>query len=163
MTGLQFRPYTTEDKDACIEIFMSNTPRYFGVEEVDEFRRFLEAPTCAYYVATQNDEILACGGHGYHDKKKAVVLAWGMVRADLHKHGLGKFMLIERLKQIHKDFGATLVQIDTSQHSRGFFERFGFEATNVIENFFAPGIDRVDMELKLTTELYQTLMNQEIG
>ena len=85
MNGLKFCPYQAEDKDRCIEIFMSNTPQYFGVEEADEFRQFLETLPCAYFVAAQNDEIVACGGHGYHGKKRAVVLCWGMVHADLHK------------------------------------------------------------------------------
>jgi len=163
MTGPQFRPYTIGDKDACMDIFMSNTPRYFGIEEADEFRSFLDAPTCDYFVATQNDKVVACGGHGYHSKKQAFILAWGMVRVDLHKHGLGKFILAERLKRIYSDFGENLVQIETSQHSQGFFERFGFVVTNTIADYFAPGIDRVDMELRLTAEQFHTLTNQESG
>lgn len=163
MISLQFRPYTSGDKEACMDIFMSNTPRYFGVEEADDFRKFLDAPVCDFFVVTQDDKIVACGGHGYHDKKEAFVLAWGMVRSNLHKHGLGKFLLAERLKKIYSDSGESLVKIETSQHSRGFFERFGFAATNTIENHFAPGIDRVDMELRLTTEQYQSLLKHEIG
>jgi predicted GNAT family N-acyltransferase len=163
MTGLIFRPYSDGDKAACMDLFMSNTPRYFGVEEAEDFRKFLDAPVCDFFVVTQNDELVACGGHGYHDKKDAFVLAWGMVRADLHKHGLGKFLLAERLKRIYKDSGESLVKIETSQHSRGFFERFGFVVTNTIENYFAPGIDRVDMELRLTAESNRSLLQQEIG
>lgn len=163
MTGLGFRPYTVGDKDVCMDIFMSNTPRYFGVEEAEDFRQFLEVPTCDYFVVTQNDKVVACGGHGFHGRKQAFVLTWGMVHADLHKHGLGKFMLAERLKKIYTDFGESLVKIETSQHSQGFFERFGFESTAVTENYFAPGIDRVDMELRLTTEQFQTLTTRKIG
>jgi predicted GNAT family N-acyltransferase len=146
-----------------MDLFMSNTPRYFGVEEAEDFRKFLDAPVCDFFVVTQNATIVACGGHGYHDKKQAFILAWGMVRADLHKTGLGKFLLTERLKRIYKDSGESLVKIETSQHSKGFFERFGFVVTNTIENYFAPGIDRVDMELRLTAEQYQSLLQQEIG
>ena len=160
MNGLKFRPYQAEDNGRCVEIFMSNTPRYFGVEEADEFRQFLEALPCAYFVATQDDEIVACGGHGYHGKKQAVALCWGMVRADLHKQGLGKFMLIERLKQIFTDFGETVVQIDTSQHSQGFFERYGFQVKEVTQNYFAPGLHRVDMELQLNEECHRTLLSR---
>ena len=160
MNGLKFRPYQAEDNGRCVEIFMSNTPRYFGVEEADEFRQFLEALPCAYFVATQDDEIVACGGHGYHGKKQAVALCWGMVRADLHKQGLGKFMLIERLKQIFTDFGETVVQINTSQHSQGFFERYGFQVKEVTQNYFAPGLHRVDMELQLNEECHRTLLSR---
>jgi ribosomal protein S18 acetylase RimI-like enzyme len=41
-----------------------------------------------------------------------------------------------------------MVQIDTSQRSKGFFEKHGFEAKNVTENYYAPGLHRVDMELR---------------
>ena len=160
MNGLKFRPYRSEDNDRCIKIFMSNTPRYFGVEEVDEFRQFLEILPCAYFVATQNDEIVACGGHGYHGKKQAVVLCWGMVHADLHKQGLGKFLLVERLKQIYIDFGEVRVQIETSQHSKGFFERYGFQVNEVTENYFAPGLHRVDMDLQLDEECHRTVLSK---
>jgi len=73
-----------------------------------------------------------------------------MVHADFHKQNVGRFLLAERLKQIYTDEGEVLIKIDTSQHSKGFFEKFGFEATNLIENYYAPGIDRVDMVLHLT-------------
>ena len=56
-------------------------------------------------------------------------------------------MLIERLKQIYKDFRPTVVQIDTSQHSQGFFERYGFQVKAITENYFAVGIHRVDKQL----------------
>lgn len=160
MNGLKSRPYQAEDYDRCIEIFMSNTPHYFGVEETEEFRQFLETLPCAYFVATQNDEIVACGGYGYHGKKEVVVLCWSMVHAELHKQGLGEFMLIERLRQIFTDFGETVVQIDTSQHSQGFFERYGFQAKEVTENYFAPGLHRVEMEIQLNEEFHRTLLSR---
>ncbi|HVF25399.1 MAG TPA: GNAT family N-acetyltransferase [Anaerolineales bacterium] len=160
MNGPKFRPYRSEDKDRCIEIFMSNTPRYFGVEEMDEFRQFLENLPCAYFVATQNDEIVACGGHGYHGTKQAIVLCWGMVPAEFHKQRLGEFMLIERLRHIYKDFGPTIVQIDTSQHSQGFFERYGFQVKEVTDNYFAAGLHRVAMELQLNGEHHRILISK---
>ena len=160
MNSLKYRPYQAEDKDRCIEIFMSNTPQYFGVEEAEEFRQFLETLPCDYFVVTQDDEIVACGGHGYHGKKQAMVLCWGMVHADLHKQRLGQFMLIERLKQIYKDFGPMVVQIDTSQHSQGFFERYGFQVKEITENYFAPGLHRVNMELQLDEEHQRTLLSK---
>ena len=61
MNVLKFRPYQAEDKDRCIEIFMSNTPQYFGVEEAEEFRQFLETLPCDYFVATQDDEMVIMG------------------------------------------------------------------------------------------------------
>ena len=159
MTGLVFRPYIPDYKDSCINIFVSNTPNYFGVHELDDFRKFLDTLPCPYYVVTRNDEVLACGGYGVDQQKNTVVLAWGMARADLHKQGLGTFLLAERLKQIYQDFGETVVEIDTSQHSKGFFERFGFEVGIITENYYAPGLHRVDMQLVLNKKQYSTWIN----
>ena len=41
----------------------------------------------------------------------------------------------------------SVVQIDTSQHSQGFFERYGFQVKAITENYFAVGLHRVDMQL----------------
>jgi acetyltransferase (GNAT) family protein len=156
MTDPAFRPCTPADWETCIEIFKSNTPRYFGVEELSDFGNFLATLPYPYYVVTRKDKVVACGGYAYHGKKQAVVLVWGMVHAELHKHGLGEFLLVQRLKQIRQEFPETLVQIETSQHSRGFFEKYGFEAKEITEDFFAPGIDRVIMDLTLTDQILHT-------
>ena len=162
MNGLKFRPYQSEDNSRCVEIFMSNTRLYFGVEEADEFRQFLQDLPCAYFVVTQNDVIVACGGHGCHGKKQAVVLCWGIVHAELHKQGLGKFLLVERLRQIFTDFGETVVKIDTSQHSQGFFERYGFQVKEVTESYFAPDLHRVEMELQLN-EVFHSALSSKVN
>ena len=162
MSGLHFRPYADADQDSCIEIFKSNTPKFFGVDELADFRNFLDTLPCPYYVLTRNNEVLACGGYGVDHKKNTIVLAWGMARVDVHRQGLGTFLLIERLKQIYKEYGDTIVEVDTSQHSKGFFERFGFEAGNVTEDYYAPGLHRVDMQLTLNQERYEILINRVI-
>src|ERR1044071_7972419 len=120
MMALEFRSCTPGDRDACVEIFKSNTPRYFGVEELSDFENFLARLPYPYYVVTQDGKVVGCGGYAYHGRKQAVVLVWGMVHAELHKHGLGEFLLVQRLKQIRQEFPDILIQIETSQHSRGF-------------------------------------------
>jgi hypothetical protein len=39
------------------------------------------------------------------------------------------------------------VQLGTSQHSKEFFARFGFQTTRVTPDGYAPGLDRYDMTL----------------
>lgn len=147
---LTFRPYLPADREACMAVFMSNTPQYFAVEEAPDFQSFLERRPCPYFVVLQNEQVVACGGYGVDPAKNTIVLAWGMVHADLHKQNIGSFMLVERLKAIHQEHGESVIQIDTSQYSKGFFARHGFQETGFTENYYAPGLHRVDMELKLT-------------
>jgi len=41
------------------------------------------------------------------------------------------------------------VVIETSQHTRGFYEGLGFRLTALVPDGFGPGIDRCDMVLTL--------------
>ncbi|MDO3677584.1 hypothetical protein [Paenibacillus ehimensis] len=44
----------------------------------------------------------------------------------------------------------SIVTIETTQYSRGFFERFGFVVERVVPGGFAPGFDLIEMELDLS-------------
>jgi len=90
MIDLKFRLYQPDDKDVCMAIFMSNTPRYFGTAEAPDFQKFLETLPCPYYVVTQKEKVIACGGYGHNPSKEAIVLAWGM------GHGACRFPQTER-------------------------------------------------------------------
>lgn len=154
-----FRPYITADETACLQLFDGNTPKFFGVEERPGFENFLQRQPCPFFVVEAEDLIIACGGYcrESEDKDNEIVLAWGMVRNDLHRQGVGTFLLQERLKMIFKENPDAKVIIDTSQHSQSFFARFGFRATKLTPNYYAPGLDRVDMELELTDNLRRML------
>ena len=73
-----------------------------------------------------------------------------MVDQNLHRQGLGKALLLERLNWIRQQPSAKTVHLDTTPFSRGFFERFGFKVTAITPNGYAEGFDRVDMTLELT-------------
>ena len=71
-----------------------------------------------------------------------------MVHVELQGRGIGKVLLKERLGLLFADPKVAVVALNTSQHTQSFFERVGFSlAGEVIENGFAPGIDKVRMQL----------------
>ncbi len=148
-----FRPYLPTDKTDCLNLFESNTPKYFGPTERPDFENFLTQLPCPFFVVEAEGTVIACGGYGKEPQTGKIVLAWGMVRSDLHRQGAGTFLLQERLKAIFRENPAARVVIDTSQHSQSFFARFGFRPTNITPNFYAPGLHRVDMELDPTDNL----------
>ena len=119
--SLSFHPYAQPDKQACLEIFDSNTPKFFGIDERSEFLGFLTKQTCPYFIVEQGKTIIACGSYGIHTESNEVVLAWGMVHHNLHKKDVGSFLLKERLKIIFQEHPTMRVTIDTSQHSQSFF------------------------------------------
>jgi len=146
------RPYRAEDRSACEILFDSNTPHYFAYEERKDFVSFLEELKIPYFVV-EDDEgaIVACGGYGAAKEDPTVaVLCWGMVLRDVHHRGIGRRLLAERLQRIAAEPQFVSVKIDTSQYSRGFFERFGFMAGRIVPNGFAPGLDLVEMKLNLS-------------
>ena len=148
-----FRPYTPTDETVCLQLFDGNTPKFFGIEERTSFENFLKRQACPFFVVEFEALIIACGGYCQETNSDSIVLAWGMVRNDLHHQGVGTFLLHERLKAIFRENPAAKVIIDTSQYSQSFFARFGFKTTQLTPDYYAPGLHRVDMELELTDNL----------
>lgn len=77
-------------------------------------------------------------------------LCWGMVRRDRHGTGLGQLLLQSHLERAHADLAGEAVELHTSQHARGFYERVGFRTEGVTPDRYAPGLDRCDMRLALS-------------
>ena len=143
------RPCTDLDKPACIAIARGNTPLFILENELPELEAILNNPPCPYFVVENAArEVIACGGYRLLPEKNAARLCWGMVRRDLHRAGVGRFLLRARLDEIRKTNVET-VALDTSQHSMGFFEKEGFTTIQKIQNGYGAGLDRVEMELKI--------------
>ena len=143
-------PYTPQDRLACLGIFDGNTPEFFAPSERTEFAAFLDAATENYLVLeSANGVIIGCGGYYVKSAGGIAGLAWGMVARAWHKRGFGRVLLEARLLLLRRSPDAALVRVSTSQHSRGFFERCGFRAVRVVPDGYAPGIDRVELDLAL--------------
>lgn len=118
--------YTPDHQDGCLAIFDSNTPKYFADCERQDFAEFLEqkAAHLPYFVMFKDEKIAGCGGFAIKDQE--VALLWGMVSRSQHGTNLGKALLELRLAKIRQEKTKGWVKINTSQHTQGFFEKFGF-------------------------------------
>jgi GNAT superfamily N-acetyltransferase len=144
------RPYTPQDRMGCLAIFDGNTPDYFAPSERAEFAAFLDAASVNYLVLeSATGVIIGCGGYYLKSAGGVAGLAWGMVDRAWHKRGFGRVLLDARLALLRCSPDAKLVRVNTSQNSRGFFERCGFRVVRVVPSGYAPGIDRVESELAL--------------
>ncbi len=94
--------------------------------------------------------IVGCGGYLVRAEHHLARLVWGMIRADLHGHGLGRFLLLFRLREIGKLEHIQLVGLETSTNVALFFEKQGFRVVAVVQDGSAPRMDRVEMVKKLT-------------
>jgi GNAT superfamily N-acetyltransferase len=146
---MDLRPYRPSDREACLAVFDSNAPRFFDASERAGFEAFLDAPDCAYFAMEHEGALVGCGGYGFEENGKTASLVWGMVRADLHRRGLGRLLLLFRLREIGKTSGVELVRVATSQLTAPFFQKQGFKAISVQKDGYAPGIDRIEMLMKL--------------
>jgi [ribosomal protein S18]-alanine N-acetyltransferase len=154
---MNIRPYKLADREACIELFKGNMPKYFSISELPEFELWLDAQETKkeqhsdtrneqYFVVEIMDEIVGCGGYARINPDE-VGLTWGMVSQALHGKGIGKVFLEYRLDAIKSWFSSASVILDTTQLSYGFFERLGFKVIDITKDFYGQGLDRYDMKL----------------
>lgn len=109
---------------------------------------FLDSLPGPYFVVEEDGEVIGCGGYARNGDGSAS-LCWGMVRNDWHGHGIGRLLLNERLRHIHEDGSFDSVIMNTSQHTVGFFEKYGFATERVISGGYAPGLHRYELRLAL--------------
>lgn len=145
---MNIRQYTENDAENVIAIFRSNIPKYFSREEESGLRKFLaDARSAEYFVLENDGEIVGAGGVALNEDE-TVSLCWGMIRHDFIGKGLGKRLTEYRIKQSREKFGDLPLVISTSQHTQGFYEKFGFRLTERTPDGFAPGIDDCKMRLE---------------
>lgn len=151
-----YRQYKSTDRKACIEIFSSNVPRFFDTEELTDFETWLNGQDAGrlaykqtkeehYYVAEQDNKIIACGGFYIPRDETRANMVWGMVDNSLHKQGIGRKFLEYRINLIKKLFPDYIISLDTTQYSYKFFEKLGFKLTKVTKDYYAKDLDRYDM------------------
>jgi N-acetylglutamate synthase-like GNAT family acetyltransferase len=150
MSNYRVRAVVKSDFEACVALMRENTPAFFTHAELAEFEPWLESNTSPYLVIeTDSGEIIACGGYHVDVGATSAALMWGTVARNRHRQGIGSLLLRERLKRIAADGRVLRVALDTSEHSRGFFERHGFQVVSIQANGFGPGLDRCHMRLSL--------------
>lgn len=147
---MQVRRYSSEDKLACLEIFSSNIPTFFAENELNEFDVFLDSDSASYLVIENEGKIYGCGG--YYIRDGVGRLCWGMVRKGSHRNGFGSSLLLARLDKLFNEHGIDIVAINTSQHSSGFFEHFGFRTETITKNGLAEGLH--EYKMILTKEMH---------
>jgi len=143
------RPFQSADVAACLSVFDSNVPTYFGAHERADFARYLQQPEqlANYFVLEDTGRLVACGGLAF-DQDGTATFCWGMVDRAFHRKGLGRALALARLAQA-RAMGAHRVVLSTSQHTQAFYATLGFTVTGVVVEGHGPGLDAVDMALGL--------------
>ena len=141
---MEVLPYLTSYSEACLAIFDSNTPQFFQPSERESFAQFLQDPNCTYLVMEHDDAIVGCGGFYLDDSKAQARLCWGMIHQAAQRQGLGRFLLLYRIREIGKAGVVERVTLQTTAAAATFYEKQGFKRVQPSD----PHI--VDMVMKLT-------------
>ena len=160
------RPYRSNDKLECMNIFDSNCPKYFHHSERELFEHWLNhqgdnsitysSPAYkntsfdAYFVAiNEQQEIVGCAGFYISADTPEARMAWGMVHLNHHRTGIGTALLQHRIKHIAQQWPELDITLGTSQHTCPYYEKMGFHLLQVFENGYGEGLHQHEMSLKL--------------
>lgn len=145
---MEIRRYTPADLESVAAIFRSNIPKYFTPDEEPGLLNFLDNERGDdYYVFMVDGEIVGSGGIALNEDG-TVSLCWGMLRNELIGTGLGKQITRSRIDLAAEKYPGLPVTISTSQHTEGFYKRFGFYTVGRVKDGFGPGIDNCKMRLE---------------
>lgn len=146
---MTIRPFKPEDLAAVVAIFRSNIPRYFTPTEEPGLHEFLETTHAEdYYVVEVDGEVVGSGGIALNDiDPPTVSLCWGMIRQDHLGTGLGKLVTDFRIRLAREKYPGLPLTIGTSQHTEGFYQKYGFRTVEHTPDGFGPGIDNCRMRL----------------
>ena len=144
---MKIMTYSALHFNRCLSILKSNIPEFIDTTEESLFINFLSRKGIIYFTLFELEELVACGGYGYDNKKDSVVLSWGIVHNQFHKMGFGTDLLRYRLQHIMKNYPHANIVLDTTQKTYKFYERFNFEVDKITRNYYAKDLDRYDMSL----------------
>jgi N-acetylglutamate synthase-like GNAT family acetyltransferase len=150
------RPYSPGDRESCLAIFTSNLPIFFAEQELAEFDQWLdllerelslESSKAYYFVLTEGLDIIGCGGFYYDNAKQTISMTWGMIMRRYHRKSYGRQLFQYRIDRAKELYPGLRIILDTTQHSRAFFEKFGFKIDKITPDFYAQGLHRYDMSM----------------
>ncbi|WP_291727027.1 GNAT family N-acetyltransferase [Bernardetia sp.] len=147
---IQIRNYQEKDKNSLIKLIGLNIPKYFGIEEEQDFIEYLEDEKEDYFVIEDKitNQIIGCGGINYFENPISARISWDIIHPSFHGKGIGKKLLLHRIEHI-KNKKITSVIVRTSQLAYKFYQKIGFKLEKVEKDFWAEGFDLYSMKLEL--------------
>ena len=142
---MDVRPYSIADREACLAVFDSNDVNPESGSR-SEFVAFLDDLSSPYFVMDHDGAIVGCGGFRVDREQKTAELEFGMIRRDAQKQGLGRFLLLYRIREISKAGGIERVLLSALPEMVPFFEKQGFK----VDRFSSPDAGHIRMVMKLS-------------
>ena len=119
---MDIRPYRDSDHTGCLAVFASN---FSEPAQRQDFEAFLQSGESTCFVVEHDNQIVGCGG--FSASASQAQLHWGMVRRDMQRQGLGRYLLLYRLKAIGNLPGIQFVQAIVPSPLTRFYEKSGLK------------------------------------
>lgn len=140
------REYNSHDKEAVLNIFKLNTPKYFSLEEENEIVYYLENEIEQYFVVEIDGKVVGSGGINFSKGKTTGIISWDILHPDFQGKSLGSLLLNYRLKKLKQFEEIQKITVRTSQLSYKFYQKLGFKLIEIVEDYWAKGYHLYSME-----------------
>jgi GNAT superfamily N-acetyltransferase len=147
---MDVRPYEPRDRSSCLEVFDSLTPELLDSCARPLFESWLDQAAGPYFVMEHEESVVGCGGYALSPDQSTATLCWGMVRRSSQKVGLGRFLLMYRIREIGKEGKVGVVVAHSPRPSVGFFLKQGFRVNGTENEAHGQGIELIELVKKLT-------------
>jgi hypothetical protein len=147
---MDIRPYEAGDRASCLSVYDSLTPSFLDSTARPVFEAWLDRHDGRYFVMEHEGTVVGCGGYSLSSDQSTANLHWGMIRNSAQKMGLGRFLLMYRIREIGKAGTVGVVFAHSPRPSAGFFEKQGFRRNGVATDACSPGVAKVELIKKLT-------------
>ena len=143
---LQFKDYSMESFNDCIELFDLNCPEFFAPIEKNDYIEFLNQ-TKEGYVTIHHDSILI-GAYGVHKtSSESASQSWTLIHPKYQNQGIGR-LIMERVFSYLESNQLDNLFLSTSQQTEAFFLKFGAIRIDYIENGWDEGLHRIEMKIE---------------
>ena len=142
---LEFKDYSMESFNDCIELFDLNCPEFFASIEKNDYIEFLNQ-TKEGYVTIHHDSILI-GAYGVHKtSSESASQSWTLIHPKYQNQGIGR-LIMERVFSYLESNQLDNLFLSTSQQTEAFFMKFGARRIDFIENGWGEGLHRIEMKI----------------
>ena len=70
------RPYKLADKKQLLKMFISNVPEFFDVNEINDFKEYLEQNAATYLTVEVDNTIVGGAGYFINEHDKSGRITW---------------------------------------------------------------------------------------
>jgi len=141
--------YSSNNQNRVLEIFDSNSPKYFDPSERDQFIDFFkDLYRGKYYVGESNGRIVGCGGYCKQSEGEARIV-WLMIDANFHGKKAGRELMLFFENEIVQSDQYQKITLQTSQLTDVFYEKLGYKTLFTKKDHWGEGLDLYFMEKPL--------------